>query len=237
MTTSGTFTFSPPLSRLTISALGRIGIKRTEIVAQHMSDAEFEANLLLCEWANRQPNLWLSELVQVSLSSGVATYTLDAEIVAIQLAYLTTTSGGSSTDRPLGPMSAVDYASQANKSMSGPPTAYWFNRQITPQITMWPVPDSSATYTLKLRCVRQAEDATMPAGVGVEIPYRFTTAFVDGLAARLGGVYPESAIKALGPNALVMLEAKADKSWGIASTQDTEATPMFITPSMGSYYR
>lgn len=237
MATSGTYSFAPALSRLAIAAFARIGIRRTEIVVEHMSDAAFEANLLLCQWANLQPDLWLSELKTETLTESAATYTLDPEIVAIQLAYISTTTGSQTTDRPLGPMSTVEYAAQPNKLTEGFPTAYWFDRQITPQITLWPVPDGTYTYTLKLRCVRQVQDATMPAGMNVEIPYRFNTAFVDGLADRLGAVYPEKAKAALGPTFADVLERRSAKSWEIAAGQDTEPVQMFISPSMGSFYR
>lgn len=234
---SGTYDFSPALSRLTISAFSRIGIRRTAIAVEHMSDAGFEANLLLCQWASLTPNLFLSELKSEELTEGTATYTLDPEIVAIQLAYIQTSTGGQVTDRPLGPMSTVEYAAQPNKEVQGFPTSYWFNRQITPQITLWPVPDSVYTYTLYLRCVRQAQDATMPNGMNVEIPYRFNTAFVDGLADRLGAVYPEAAKQALGPNFAAILDARAQKSWDIAASQDTEPVNMFISPAMGHLWR
>lgn len=234
---SGTYDFSPSLSRLVISAFSRIGIRRTAIAVEHMSDAAFEANLLLCQWSNTQPNLFLSELKTETLTVDVATYTLDPEIVAIQMAYISTTTGSQTTDRPLGPMSTVEYASQPNKLTTGFPTSYWFNRQITPQITMWPVPDGNFTYTLKLRCVRQAQDASMPNGLNVEIPYRFNTAFVDGLADRLGAVYPEAAKAALGPTFSDILAARAGRSWEIAASQDTEAVPMYISPGMGHLYR
>lgn len=182
--------------------------------------------------------MWLSELKSETLTESVATYTLDPEIVAIQMAYVSTTTGSQTTDRPLGPMSTVEYAAMPNKLTEGFPTSYWFDRQITPQITMWPVPDGNFTYTLKLRCVRQAQDATMPAGTNVDIPYRFNTAFVDGLADRLGAVYPEAAKAALGPNFATILQARADRSWEIAASQDTEqGVPMYISPSFGGYYR
>lgn len=238
MTTTGTYAFSPALSRLVLAAYARIGIRGPQIVQEHMSDAELESNLLLVEWSNKQPNLWLSKLVSVPLTAGTATYTLDPEIVAIQMAYLTTVdTSGAARDRPLGVLSTVDYASQADKAQQGPPTSYWFNRQITPEVTLWMVPDGAATYTLKLRCVRQVQDAAMSGGLNVEIPYRFNTAFVDGLAARLGGVYPEAAIKALGANALAMLEGKADKSWAVASGNDTEGAAVMLTPQLGGYFR
>lgn len=237
MTTSGTYSFDPALSRHIIAAYARIGLRRTEIVVEHMSDATFESNLLLCQWANLQPNLWLSELKSETLVDGTATYTLDPEIVAIQLAYISTTMDGQTIDRPLGPISTVEYAAQPNKAVQGYPTSYWFNRQITPQITMWPVPDDNFTYTLKLRCVRQAQDATVPNGTTLDIPYRFHTAFVDGLADRLGAVYPEKAKAALGPAFADILDKRASKSWEIAASQDMEQVQMFISPSFGGYYR
>lgn len=238
MTTSGTYNFNPALSRLVIAAYSRIGLRRTQLVVEHMSDAAFEANLLLCQWSNLQPNLWLSELKSETLVAGVDTYTLDPEIVAIQVAYISTSVGGQPVDRPLGPMSTVEYFSMPNKTIQGYPTAFWFDRQVTPSIKVWPVPDDTQTYTLKIRCVRQVQDATMPAGMNVEIPYRFNTAFVDGLADRLGAVYPEQAKAALGPTFADILDRRASKSWEIAASQDQEqGVEMYITPSFGGYYR
>lgn len=236
-TYSGTYSFSPALSRLVQAAYARVGLRLPQLAAEHMKDAEFESNLLLCQWANLTPNLWTTENEDVALVASTATYTLDPEVVAIQLAYVSTTSGGVTTDRPLGPMSTVEYFAQPNKETEGYPTSYWFDRQITPQITLWPVPDDTYDYTLKIRHVRQIQDASMPGGLNVEIPYRFNTAFVDGLADRLGAVYPEAAKNALGPNFAAILSARADKSWEIAASQDTEDVPMYIQPSFGHLYR
>lgn len=238
MATTGTFSFSPALSRLVISAYSRIGVRRTEIVVEHMKDAEFESNLLLCEWSNQQPLLWVSELDTQTLTESTATYTLGAEVVALQMVYLSTTDGsGATNDRPLGLLSTVEYHGIPNKTQTGRPTSYWFDRQKTPQITLWPVPDGADTYTLKMRVVRQVEDAVVAGGLGVEIPYRFNTAFVDGLANRLGAVYPEKAKGALGPTFSDILEKRAARSWGIATDQDTESAPMHVTPMMGHYFR
>lgn len=237
MATTGTFAFSPALSRLVIGAYARIGIRRTEIVVEHMKDAEFESNLLLCEWSNMQPLLWVSELDTFTLVDGTATYDFGPEVVAIQIAYISTTSGSDTVDRPLGPLSTYEYHAMPKKLTEGFPTSYWFDRQTTPQITLYPVPDGATTYTMKVRCVRQVEDASLSNGLNVEIPYRFTTAFLDGLASRLGAVYPEKAKAALGPNFAAVLDARATKSWDIAASQDKEDVPIYITPAMGGYYR
>lgn len=238
MATSGTYAFNPALARLVLASFARIGLRGTQILTEHLSDAEFESNMLLCEWSNSQPNYWLSELVDVPLISGTKTYDLNANFVAIQIAYITQTTGGSTTDRPLGAMSTVEWYSQPNKDTEGAPTAYWFDRQTTPQITVWPVPNSTSTYTLKIRGVRQVQDAAFNNGLTLDIPYRFQTAFVDGLAARLGAVYPNAASAALGPQYPMILQGRADKSWDIASSQDTEQqTKFFITPQFGGYYK
>lgn len=238
MTTSGTYLFDPALSRLTIAAFARIGLRRTQIVVEHMSDAAFESNMLLCEWSNRQPNLWLSEMITQPLAAGLSTYVLEPQMVAIQIAYISTSNGGQATDRPLGPLTTVEYFAMPNKEIQGYPTSFWFDRQITPKIVLWPVPSGSMTYTLKIRCVRQVQDASMPNGTTIEIPYRFNTAFVDGLADRLGAVYPEAAKAALGPEFANILAARAAKSWDIASSQDTEQqTSLFIAPRFGGFYR
>lgn len=238
MATTGTFSFSPALSRLVLASYARIGVRRTEIVVEHMKDAEFESNLLLCEWSNMQPLLWVSNLDLETLVASTATYAMEPEVVAIQIAYISTTDdAGDTHDRVISPMSTVEYHSLPNKLQEGFPTTYWFDRQSTPQITLWPVPDDADTYTLKLRVVRQVEDASLANGLNVEIPYRFNTAFVDGLAARLGAVYPEKAKSALGPGFSAILDGRAQKSWDIASTQDVERTPIYVLPAMGGYYR
>lgn len=229
MSTSGTYSFSPALSLLVKQAYGRIGIRGPQIVAEHMKDAEVESNLLLCAWSSDQPNLWLSELISVALVQGTATYTLPSEFVAIQVAYVAQSSGGSAYDRPLGAMSTVEYFSQPNKTTQGPPTSYWFDRQITPQITMWPVPDGAATYTLKIRGVRQVQDASMPNGTGVEIPYRFYDAFTAGLSHRLARIYAPSFEDKRGMD--------ADKAWEKASGKDVEQVPFYISPATNGYYR
>lgn len=237
-TYSGTYAFSPALSALVTASFSQIGIKPTEIVVEHMKAAEMQSNLLLCQFSNLQPNLWISDLRTEVLSQGTATYALDAEIVAIQAAYISTTVSGTTTDRTITPISTVEYAAQPNKATQGFPASYWFDRQITPQVTLYPVPDGNLTYTLYLRCVRQVQDAAVVGGKNVEIPYRFFTAFVDGLAHRLGMSFPAAAKEALGPSWRSDLKAQAADSWDIASSQDVEhGTSMHISPQFGGYFR
>lgn len=237
MASSGTYAFGPAASNLTLTAFGRCLIRRTEITAQHLADADSEANLLQVEWSSRQPNLWTSELYTQALTASDGDYDLPARMVAIQAAYITTTSGGVSTDQIIWPLSTFEYSSIPDKTQEGVPTSYWYNRTITPSIKLWPVPDGNATYTLKLRILHQIQDASLVSGVTLDLPYRWLDAWVTGLAARLADIYPDALIKSKGPNAITDMWAKAERSWGIAATEDQERVPQYLNCSTAQYFQ
>jgi hypothetical protein len=210
-------------------AFGRIGIRRTEITAQHMADADNEANLVQVKLANKQPNLWTDELYTQALTAGTATYTLNARLIAIQNAYITTTSGGVSTDRVIWPYSTFEHSSIPDKTQQGPPVSYWYNRQITPQISLWPVPDDAATYTLNLRVCRQIQDVSLVSGTTLDLPYRWLDVFVADLAHRLSRIYA--------PDKEMLRKADADEAWAVAATEDQERVPLYIQPALQAYWR
>ncbi len=229
MSTSGTYTFAPGSGDLILAAFARIGKRRSEVLSEHMLDAQNEANLMLSDWSTRPgPNWWATDTTTTALVQGTATYTLNANTIQIVQAYITIGSGSSAYDRVIGPMSTADYMALSQKTQQGVPTTFWFDRQITPQVTLWPVPDGSSTYTLSLRRWRQLQDTTIPSGVQPEIPWRFLDVFVWGLAARLAWIYmPEKAQS---------VEMRAEKAWAQAATNDEENVPIRITPGLQSYY-
>lgn len=228
MASSSTFAFNPSAGDLVLGAFSRIQIRRSEITQQHLADASNEANLLQVEFANKQPNLWTSELYTASLSAGTATYTLPARTIAITAAYISSSVGGVATDQIIGPISTTEYAAYPVKTQQGYPTVYWYNRQATPTITLWPVPDDATSYTLNLRMFAQIEDVSLPSGVTLDLPYRWLDAFTAGLAARLAQIYK--------PEVAERLDLRADRAWAIAAKQDQEDVPIFIAPSVGVYW-
>lgn len=237
MASSGLYNFDPAASNLTLTAFGRCLIRRTEITAQHLADAENEANLLQVEWGSRQPNLWCDELYYVSLVAGTSTYTLPARMIAIQAAYITIDPSGTPIDRIIWPYSVFEYSAISDKTQQGTPTAYWYRRQIDPQILLWPVPDSATSYSLNLRILHQIEDAALTSGTTLNLPYRWLDAWVSALAARLADIYPDALVKTKGPGAVTEMWAKAERSWGIAATEDQEDVPMLIMPASNAYWR
>ncbi len=230
MAYSTTYSYAPTIGEFALNAFGRIGIRRTELTQQHLADAANEANLTQVEFANRQPNLFLAETYDIALSTGTKTYTLPARFVSPMAVWLTVTQGsGDPFDRILGPISTYDYESLPNKNQSAQPTTYWFDRQIIPQITMWPVPDDGATYTLHLRILSQPQDVTMGNGVQPQMPYRWFDAFTAALAWRLSVIYA--------PDKEDRRKADAERAWAIAAAEDIEYVPLTVAPGIGGYYR
>jgi hypothetical protein len=229
MTSTGTYSFNPSAADLILNAYSLIQIRRTELTVAHLEDAYMQCNLLMVDISNRNPNRWVLETQNVSIIAGTATYALDLKTIAIAIAYISVTSGGITTDRVLGPISATDYAAIPNKADQGPPTSFFFSLLTTPTITYWPTPGSASTYTGKLQTFRQLQDVDITSGTTLDSPYRFLDAITFGLAARLAEMYkPESADR---------LDAKYEKKFMLAASQDEENVPLFITPGLGGYYR
>lgn len=202
-------------------------MRRTELTQSHMQDLRNSANFLLAEWSNQTPNLWEVGLISVPLIEGTATYTVSPQTVMILDAYIT--YGSPTTDRIILPISRTDYASYPNKTQEGFPTVFWFDRLLSPTITLWMVPDATGTYTLNYYSVVQVQDANLLNGQTVDIPYRFMDAFTAGLAWKLAEIYA--------PALEDKLFARYQRAWGIAATQDVENVPLIIGPGIGSYYR
>lgn len=231
--TTGTYSFAPSAADITLNAFGMIGIRRAQLTQDHLQDAYMAANFLMVDFTNRSPNRWTMETQDQILSASTPTYDLTARTLAIAIAYLDTTTGGVTTSRVIGPISATDYASISNKLQEGPPTSYFLSLLTTPTVTVWPVVPSTdtTTYTLRMQTFRQNQDVQLANGVGIDAPYRFLDAFSTGMAARLKVLYPEKAPPG------VDFEGLFEKRFKLAAQTDQEKTPLYISPQMGGYYR
>jgi hypothetical protein len=226
MTTSGTYVFNPALGEIVLYAYQNIGVRPTAVLQEHMESARMATNMMLSRWSNQGVNLWCVDLVTVPLVQGQSTYSVDGNTIMVLDAYTTTSSG---IDRVIMPISRTEYASYPNKTQQGFPTSYWYDRLISPTLTLWPVPDGSSATILKYYRVRQVQDSNLQNGENAEIPYRWLEAFADGLTYRLARIWQ--------PQMAVALKAQADESYQIAAVQDVEDVPTYISPMLGGYFR
>lgn len=235
MATSETYAFNPSAGDIILNAFGMIQIRRWMLTTQHLVDANFQANLLMVDISNRNPNRWVMETQEIALSDGVSAYNLENRTVAVSIVSIRQTINGVSSDRVIGPLSATDYESLPNKAQLAPPTSYFFSLLTpTPTITFWPVPNADSTYTARVQTFRQLQDVSLAGGTTVDSPYRFLDAITTGLASRLAVVYPESLPY---PDKAKELDAAYQSRFLLAAGQDQESTPMYVRPEMSGYYR
>jgi len=224
MATSGTYTFNPGLGEIVLYAYQNIGVRPAALLQEHMDSARMATNMMLARWSNQGVNLWCVDLITTPLVQGTATYAVDANTVMILDAYIVSDS----IDRIILPISRTEYASYPNKAQQGFPTTFWFERLISPTVTLWPVPDGSQTI-LKYYRERRLQDSNLQGGEQVEVPYLWLEAFADGLTYRLARIWA--------PQIAPALKAQADESYGIAAAQGVEQAQQYISPQLSGYWR
>jgi hypothetical protein len=230
VTSSGTYNFAASNGEIVLAAYERIQVRVPDIRQEHMQSARRELNFLLSEWANKQVNLWEVTFNQINLTQGNATYPVPAKTVMILDAYRSINTGApSQTNIYMTPISRTEYASYPQPQTQAPPLVYWFDRLISPTITLYPAPDGNGPYVFNYYACIQMQDANLPGGETPDIPYRWIDAFVSGMSHRLARIYKQE-LEAI-------RKADAMEAWQIAATQDVENTPLTIAPAISGYYR
>lgn len=228
MATSGTTSFNIPGGNLLVYAYGLCGIRRTAITPEHMADGRDSFNLLLASWGNNGPNLWTIDLVSQVLVPGQATYSVDPDTIMILDAYIRTGSGESQNDRIIWPISRTEYASMPNKTLQAPPTVFWFDRTLSPQVTLWQTPDDSQVYTLQYYRAVVVQDQNLYNGQTIDVPRWWLLATAFGLAELLAHIHAKDEVPRISAKAASLLRE--------AQEQDTENVPMYIMPMINGYY-
>ena len=230
MATSGTYTFNPGLGELTLYAYNLIGVRNTAVLQEHMEAARMSTNMMLARWSNQGVNLWKVDLVTQNLTTGTATYNVDAKTVMILDAYIVNNQSGQNIDRLILPISRTEYASYPNKDQQGFPTVFWFDRLLSPTVTLWPVPNTSNGPTqLKYYRVVRVEDSNLQNGEQVDVPYLWLEAFAYGLAYRLAKIWA--------PQMAATIKGDADEAYDIAARQNVEQAQQYISPVISGYFR
>jgi hypothetical protein len=232
MTTSGTSAFDLDLNDIIEEAYERCGVEvRTGY--EHRT-ARRSLNLLFADWANRGINLWTIEQGSIPLVQGQITYDLPVDTVDLLEHVIRTGAGNAATqaDLTISRISVSTYATIPNKLQQSRPIQVWVNRQSgattptgvnAPQINVWPAPDGSQSYTFVYWRMRRIQDS----GGGVntqDIPFRFLTCLVAGLAYYLALKIPEAL------NRLEPLKQMYDEAWDLAAGEDREKAPDRLVP-------
>lgn len=224
MATSGTSTFDLDLNALVEEAFERCGAElRT---GYDLRTARRSLNLLTIEWSNRGVNLWTIEQGSQALTADDGSYTLPADTIDLLEHVIRTGSGEDQYDITIPRISASTYAAIPNKNTTGRPTQVWINRQNTPTVNLWPVPDSS-DYTFIYWRLRRIQDAGQAGTTTQDIPFRFLPAMVAGLAYHLSAKIPDAVDRRQ------WLKMDYDEQWQLAADEDREKATLRIVPRFG----
>jgi len=188
--------------------------------------ARFALNTLLMESANRGVNLWTLSSTSVTLTPALATYSLPTDCVDLFEVVIRTGVGNVSTqqDLKITRISMSTYATIPNKLSPGRPLQYVVDRQIAPTLTLWPIPDTSQTWTLFYYYLRRLQDAGANASYTQDVPYRFYPALVAGLAYNMSLRKPELLER------VSVLKAIYDEQFMLASDEDREKASLRLVP-------
>lgn len=228
MATSGTTTFTLDLGDALEEAYERCGSEL--LTGYDYRTARRSLNLLFADWANRGVNLWTLDSGTVSLVAGTATYTLPADTVDLLDSVIRINNGvvATQSDQVLSRISNSVYSTIPNKLSTGKPIQMVVTRAgAAPTVTLWPVPDSAATYTLVYWRMRRIQDAGTDASITNDVPFRFLPALVSGLAYYLSFKIPGAMERT------DRLKAVYDEDWQRASDEDRERAPFRVIPYVG----
>jgi hypothetical protein len=226
--TSGTYNFAPSMGEAVLYSYGLCGVRRTALTQAHFEDARMATNMLLGRWSADGVNLWQVDRQEIQLVQGCATYPVPTNTIVMLDMYYTINTGTAEIDRIMLPVSRTEYASYPNKKQQGSPTVAWFDRLLSPTVTLWPTPNGQQA-CFKYYRLRQTQDANLANGQSVEIPYYFLEAYSLGLAYRLSLIWA--------PDKVPMLKPLADEAWAIASKQNVETANVYISPITAQYFR
>jgi len=227
MTTSGTTAFDMDFTEIAEEAWERAG--REMRSGYDLRTARRSMNLLTIEWQNRGINLWTIDSQSQTLTAGTGQYTLPADTIDLLDQVIRTNAGNAATqsDLTISRIGVTTYSSIPNKLVQGRPIQVFIERlRDAPRINLYPVPDSSTTYTFVYFRLRRVEDA----GNGVEtadMNFRFLPCLVAGLAYNIAMKTPELTDR------ITMLKADYEEQYNLAAGEDREKISERFVPRVG----
>ena len=220
MATSGSTDFELDVSDYIEEAFERCGLEvRT---GYDLQTARRSLNLLFADWANRGLNQWTIAQRQQVVTASDGDYDLGEDVIDVLSMVVRRDNNDLSMER----ISRDTYLSIPSKTTTGRPTQFFIDRQITPQIKVWPLPDNG-TDILVFDCLTRIQNADAFTNT-IEVPFRFYPCLAAGLAYYL-------AIKKA-PDRIQLLKAIYDEEFDRAQAEDRDRASFSVAPSL-RYYR
>ena len=221
MATSGTTAFDLNIDEIVEEAYNRCGINGMS--GYDLKRARRNLNILFSEWGNRGVHLWKVELQTQALTSGQIEYTVPTNVSDVLEAYISTTSGttSSTNDISLTKIDRSAYAALPNKGSTGQPSQYFVDRQTTPVINLYIAPDASTYTHLKYYTINRIEDAGSYTNQA-DVAYRFIPCMISGLS------YYLSFLK--NPQLTSNLKLVYEDELQRALNEDGQRTSVYISP-------
>lgn len=225
MTTSGTTTFFSSIEYVDVvqDAFERCGMDFSRVSGNQLDSARRSIQMTFSDWGNKGPNLWKVQQLTSALTAGQNTITLGANVIEILQAYITDSSVSPSINYVITGISRSDFAALPYPTQSGNrPTQFYFDRQTTPVVNLWPVQDN-ATKTFGYFAWVFNEDAGAFTNQ-LDLPNRWYEAMTATLAWRLAMKFA--------PDRYPMLKDAATEAYSAAAAEDVESVPLRITPNI-----
>jgi len=217
MATSGTVAFRPNVEEIIAEAYDRCGLGAETRTGYQAVSARRSLNLLFSEWANRGINYWAVSQNTLTLSDGTTSYTLPVGTIDIIDAVIR----DGSIDQTINRVTMSEYNEIPNKTTEGKQSQYMIDRQYTPVIYFWNVPDK--TYTLNYWAMNQLDDVTA-SNQDADVPYRWSDCICAGLASKLSMKYA--------PEKFQLLNEMYERSFNHASSSDNDGVSLRIQPTV-----
>ena len=184
--------------------------------------AKRSLNLMLAEWANRGLNQWTIKQRSLALVQGDGEYPLSSDVIDV----LSVVLRRGNTDYALSRVSRDTFISIPNKTTQGRPSQFFLDRQNTPNLKIWPVPENS-TDVIYYDGLTRMDDADSQVNT-MDMPFRFYPCLAAGLA------YYISMKRA--PDRIQLLKAVYEEEFERAMTEDRDRSSFNVVP-MYQYFR
>ena len=219
MTTSSSTDFNLDVAEYIEEAFERCGLEAK--TGYDLQTARRSLNIMLAEWANRGLNQWTIEQRTQALTANDSEYSLDTDIIDI-LSVVVRRSG---TDFSMTRISRDTFINLPNKTSTSRPTQYFLDRQITPNLKLYPTPENS-TDVIVYDALTRMQDADTQVNT-LEIPFRFIPCLTAGLAYYI-------AMKRA-PDRIQLLKSVYEEEFERAMAEDRDRSAFNVSPKLDYY--